>query len=115
MSKDSFDPIGIVVDWLDACREKQLSVLLDLYDDAAVVDCRRGGCFRGRQGLEAYWRPRLAQRATGAFVVDALFPENDGICLDYRAYDGTPVRTYFTFTKAGKIGRTTCAPIEKAA
>ena len=45
-TKDSFDPIGVVVDWLDACRERQLPVLIDLYDDAAIIDCCQGGTFR---------------------------------------------------------------------
>lgn len=66
-SKDSFDPIGIVVDWLDACREGQLSTLVDLYDDGAVVDCCQGGTFRGRLGVERYWRPKLAHAAAGVF------------------------------------------------
>src|SRR5438105_4769914 len=105
-SKDSFDPIGIVVDWLDACREGQLSTLLDLYDDSAVIDCCQGGTFRGRLGVEKYWRPKLANVASGAFEIDALFPETDGVWLDYRDFDGTPVRMYFTFTKAGKIRQT---------
>jgi isochorismate hydrolase len=69
----------------------------------------------GRLGLEKYWRPKLAQSATGAFVVDALFPENDGVCLDYRAFDGTPVRTHFTFNEAGKIRHTACGAIKQAA
>ncbi len=115
MSKESFDPLGIVVDWLDACREGQLSALVDLYDDAAVVHCCQGGTFRGRLGVERYWRPKLAHASTGAFVVDTLFPETDGVCLDYRAFDGTPVRTHFTFTEAGKIRHTACAPIKQAA
>jgi hypothetical protein len=40
---------------------------------------------------------------TGAFEIDALFPETDGVTLDYRGYDGVPVRTHFRFTSTGKI------------
>jgi hypothetical protein len=80
-----------------------------LYDDGAVVDCSQGGTFRGRLGVGRYWRPKLAHTASGAFVGDALFPEEDGVCLDHRAFDGTLVRTYFTFTEAGKILHTACA------
>ena len=110
--QDGFDPIGVVVDWLDACRARLLSALIDLYDDGAAVDCCQGGTFLGRAEIEGYWRPKLAHVANGAFEVDALFPEPDGVLLDYRAYDGTSVRTHFRFTKAGKISHTACAPIK---
>lgn len=114
-SKNSFDPIGVVVDWLDACRGGQLSALVDLYDDAAIIDCCQGGSFRGRLGVERYWRPKLAHAGAGSFEVDALFPKAAGVCLDYRDFDGGPVRTHFTFTEAGKILHTACAPIKQAA
>jgi SnoaL-like domain len=87
-TRDGFDPIGIIVDWLDACREGRLAALVDLYDDKAIVDCCQGGTFRGRLGVEKYWRSKLTHPANRAFEVDALFPEADGVCLDYRAYDG---------------------------
>jgi hypothetical protein len=59
-SQDGFDPIGIIVDWFDACREGRLAALNELYDDGAIVDCCQGGTFRGRLGVERYGRPRLA-------------------------------------------------------
>ena len=37
-----FDPLGVVIDWLDACRSGELIVLLDLYDDAAILECDCG-------------------------------------------------------------------------
>jgi hypothetical protein len=52
---------------------------------------------------------------TGAFEIDALFLEADGVTLDYRGYDGVPVRTHFRFTSTGKISLTACAPIRAAA
>ena len=115
-TRRNFDPIGIVVDWLDACRARHLSTLIDLYDDAAIIDCCQGGSFRGRLGIDRYWRPKLAEAVTGSFEVDALFPEAEtGVCLDYRDFDGTPVRTHFTFTEAGKIRHTACDTIRQAA
>ena len=27
---DRFDPMGLVIDWLDACKERRLSSLIDL-------------------------------------------------------------------------------------
>ena len=34
-----FDPLAVVIDWLDACRSGGLVVLLDLYDDLAILEC----------------------------------------------------------------------------
>ena len=114
-ARDGFDAIGVVVDWIDACKQRLLDELLDLYDATATVECCEGGSFRGRSEMERYWRPRLARAVTGALEIDALFPEADGATLDYRGYDGVPVRTHFRFTSTGKISLTACAPIRAAA
>jgi hypothetical protein len=37
------------------------------------------------------------------------------LALDYRGYDGFPVRTQFRFTDGGKIRLTACEPIKAAA
>jgi hypothetical protein len=108
-SRDAFDPIGTVVDWIDACRKRQLSALVDLYDEAATLECCEAGSFRGKSEVENYWRPRLAKPALGAFAVDALLPEAEGVSLDYRDYGGKPVRTHFRFNDGGKILRTESA------
>ena len=110
-----FDAIGVVVDWIDACKQGRLDDLLNLYDATATVECCEGGSFRGRSEMERYWRPRLARAVTGAFEINALFSEADGVTLDYRGYDGVPVRTHFRFTSTGKISLTACAPIRAAA
>ena len=114
-AKDRFDAIGIVVDWIDACRQRRLEALLDLYDAGATVECCEGGNFTGRSEMERYWRPRLARAGRCAFTIDALMPERDGISLDYRDYDGRRMRTHFRFTQNGKIGLTACEPIQLAA
>jgi hypothetical protein len=117
MSKQSssFDPIGIVVDWIDALKHRSLHDLLDLYDDNAKVECCDGGTFVGRQELAEYWRPRLQHRVADAFEIIALMPENGGIWLDYVGYDGRTVRTIFRFTETGKIRSTTCDEVRLAA
>jgi len=114
-AQDAFDAVGIVVDWIDACKQQRLDVLLDLYDDAATIECREGGTFRGRSAMEWYWRSKLAGPAARAFEIDALCPEPDGVSLDYRGYDGKPVRTHFRFNDAGKITLTRFATIKQAA
>jgi hypothetical protein len=110
-----FDAIGVVVDWIDACKQRRLDDLLNLYDATATVECCEGGSYRGRSEMERYWRPRLARTVAGAFEIDALFPEADGVTLDYRGYDGVPVRTHFNFTSRGKISLTACTPFRAAA
>ena len=54
---DGFDQVALVVDWLDACRNRDLAMLLDLYADNATLECRCGEAriSEGRAGLESYW------------------------------------------------------------
>ena len=113
--RERFDAIGIVVDWIDACKQRRLEALLDLYDDAATVECCESGNFTGRSEMERYWRLRLARAGRDAFTIGALMPEEDGVSLDYRGYDGRPMRMHFRFTQAGKIRLTAREPIQLAA
>ena len=109
---ENFDRIALVVDWLDACRNRDLEALLDLYADDAKLDCRCGGIEvrEGRTELEAYWRPRLEARVPGAFGLQEITPTADGVVLDYLNHDGKPVRIAFDFTCDGKIRQTGCMP-----
>lgn len=61
-----FDSIGIVVDWIDACKGRRLSALVDLYEATATVECCERGTFRGRVEIMRYWTAKLAQPAAGA-------------------------------------------------
>jgi hypothetical protein len=114
-ARDSFDAIGVIVDWIDACKARRLDLLLELYDAAATVECCEGGNYRGRAEVERYWCPKLAVPSSKAFEIDAVMPEAGGVSLDYRGYDGKPVRTQFQFSESGKILHTACAPIKDAA
>ena len=62
-SPDKFDPLAVVVDWLDACRLGELDTLLDLYDEQATLEC---DCelvsLTGRKAIAAYWAPKLERR-----------------------------------------------------
>lgn len=107
-SQSAFDPIGIVIDWLDACRDGRLADLLELYDDQAQLGCCDGGRYDGRPGLLRYWPSKLQNATAGAFVLDEIQPEGKRVRLDYRDYDGRAVRTRFWFNGAGKIVRTIC-------
>lgn len=113
----TFDPIAVVVDWLDSCRARNLDELLDLYDARGSLECACGGpyIYQGREDITRYWSMRLEKAVPHAFSLIELVPtgsdERPCIVLDYVAYDGKPVRTRFEFTKAGKIARTACAPV----
>jgi ketosteroid isomerase-like protein len=111
-----FDQIALVVDWLDACRNRDLAALLDLYADDATLECQCGGAkvSEGRAGLESYWRPRLDARAPTAFGLQDIAPTTEGVVLDYLSHDGEPVRMAFTFSRDAKIQRTACLTVEQA-
>ena len=113
MPNCTFDPVAVVVDWLDACRARHLDDLLDLYDAKAPFRCACEGLYQGRDELTRYWSTRLERAVPHAFSLADLAPDdygvNPGIVLDYVAYDGTPVRMRFQFTKTGKIAASFCS------
>ena len=111
---DDFDQMALVVDWLDACRNRDLAALLDLYD--AKLECRCGEVkvSKGRAELESYWRPRLGALAPTAFGLEEITPTAEGVVLDYLSHEGKPVRIAFAFSRDAKIQRTACAPAGQA-
>jgi len=108
---DDFDQVALVVDWLDACRNRDLAALLDLYADDAKLECQCGEAevSQGRAELESYWRPRLNALAPTAFGLEEITPSAGSVVLDYLSHEGRPVRIAFAFTRDGKIQRTSCA------
>jgi hypothetical protein len=113
---DDFDRMALAVDWLDACRNRDLTALLELYADDATLECRCGGVkvSKGRAELESYWRPRLDALAPAAFELEEISPTAEGVVLDYLSHEGKPVRIAFTFSRDAKIQRTACAPAGQA-
>ncbi len=109
------DPVATVVDWLDACRSRRIEVLLDLYDEAATLECACDGdnSLTGRAALDAYWRPKLATSSADAFSMDDVAASREGVVLDYKSYNGKPVRIFFRFNNAGKILHSRCRPFDK--
>ena len=109
---EDFDPIAVVVDWLDACRKRDLVSLLDLYAGDASLECAcEGIAIQGRSALEGYWRPRLDAFVPTAFGLEEIEPAADGVLLDYSSYQGKSVRIVFNFSAHGKIRQTRCAPV----
>lgn len=107
-----FDQIAIVVDWLDACRARDLEALLDLYALDASLECACDDrkILRGRTALVSYWRPRLGEFSANAFGLDEITPEDGGVVLHYISFEGKPVRVLFAFDGNGKIMKTRCEP-----
>jgi hypothetical protein len=112
-NQNDFDRIAVVVDWLDACRRRDLTTLLDLYAEQAQLECQcsDGKIYSGRAELDGYWRPRLESAAPAAFELEAIAPEADGVLLDYQSFEGKPVRMRFSFDPSGKILQTRCEPV----
>ncbi|MCP1966874.1 hypothetical protein AB7M49_000921 [Bradyrhizobium elkanii] len=108
---ETFDAMVIVVDLLDACRDRRMSDLLGLYDEDTTVECCEGGRFEGRRALRSYWTLRLADQPPGPFQIEAIVPEDGGIYLEYRDAGGRLFRTRLRLNTAGKIVHSTCNPL----
>ena len=113
---EDFDQIAIVVDWLDACRKRDLDALLELYAEGASVECHCSGTQRhqGLAALAAYWRPQFEAFVPTAFGLEEIAPAAEGVALDCLNFEGKPVRLFFTFTADGKIWQTSCVPPDAA-
>jgi hypothetical protein len=111
--QDEFDPLAVVVDWLDACRWGGLDTLLNLYDERATLEC---DCecvsLTGRKAIEAYWAPKLESKAILAFSLNAMALTADGVRVDYQSDEGKSVQIDFRFGPSGKILHTSCVPSE---
>jgi hypothetical protein len=106
-----FDPLVIVVDWLDACRERDTELLLSLYDSSASLHCDCTAENRkGRAEIESYWRIRLHEQVPNAFHIDKLYYEGDAVFLSCTSHEGKLMRIRFWFTDTGLIKHTLCGP-----
>ena len=108
---EKFDPLAVVVDWLDACRSGDLDALLDLYDERATQHCLcENVTLAGRKALAAYWAPKLKNKLGSAFTLDELAVIGDAVQVDYQGHEGKPLRIYFHFDPSGQIRHTSCRP-----
>jgi hypothetical protein len=111
---DDFDKMAAVVDWLDACRSRDLNALLDFYADNASLDCAcEGAGISGRSALAAYWRPKLSGASRDAFGLEEITPLGDGVALDYLGFDGKRIRIVFSFDAQGRISHMNCRPVPR--
>jgi hypothetical protein len=108
-SPDTFDPLAVVVEWLDTGRSGNLYALLDLYDEKATLHCLcENGTLVGRKSFAAYWAPKLKNKLGSAFTLDEVVLFGNIVQVDYRNYDDRPLRIYFHFDNSGKIVHTSC-------
>jgi hypothetical protein len=109
---DDFDTMAVVVDWLDACRSRNLETLLDLYASDARLECAcQGIAVSGRPQLAAYWAPKLSGFQSRAFGLEQISPHPDGVLLDYSNFEGRAVRIVFIFDTEGRISHMRCEPL----
>jgi ketosteroid isomerase-like protein len=84
LAQDEFDPLAVIVDWLDACRTGDLGDVLSFYDEGAILECRcEGVTLTGRDALSAYWVAKLRTRHPTAFTLDDVTVTADGVWVDY--------------------------------
>jgi hypothetical protein len=62
----SFDPMAAAINWLDAYRDADLSIV-DLYSADAMLECGCNGetLITGKAALTEYWRSRFAEKPAG--------------------------------------------------
>jgi hypothetical protein len=105
----SFDPMAAAIDWLDAYRDADLSIV-DLYSSDAVVECGCNGDLpvTSRQSLTEYWRQRFAEKPAG--VLERLQVSGRTILLAYAVPNGI-VQASLEFNDVGLITRCQCGPL----
>ena len=106
----SIDPMGTVVEWLDAYGSGDLEAILRQNADHASIECGRGGgtVVIGRSALRAYWEQRLRDHPASA--LDDVQLAQDGAFITYLC-NGTPERTTFEFDHFGQIIFQNCGPL----
>jgi hypothetical protein len=112
----AFDPFATVIDWLSACRSRDLDRLIAFYDVNATLDCACTGTkiCNGHGELRAYWEKRLADLSPLTFTLQDVWPSGDSTVLDYISHSGQLVRAFFYFGNNGLIAHSKCGPVELA-
>lgn len=104
----SFDPMAAAVDWLDAYRANDLSIV-DLYAPDASLECGCNGrdTVIGRAALAEYWRLRFIEKPAGE--LEGLQMDDRTVVVSYAVAEGL-VQARLNFNEAGEIVRSECGP-----
>lgn len=111
--KLSFDQMAAAIDWLDAYRAGDLSTLLAMYADDAVIHCGCAGMKKisGEDALRAYWIERFREYPASD-LADLQFSP-DGVVVSYHTR-GQVVSAELSFNAACVIKSSTCGPTGQA-
>lgn len=104
----SFDPMAAAVDWLDAYRANDLSIV-DLYAPDASLECGCNGqaTVIGRAALTEYWRQRFVEKPAGE--LEGLQMDDRTVVVSYAVTEGL-VQARLNFNDAGEIVHSECGP-----
>jgi SnoaL-like protein len=108
----SFDPMAAAIDWLDAYREANLSIV-ELYSADAVVECGCDGdlLVTSRTALIEYWRKRFAENPAGS--LERVRMKDEMVLVSYAVPSGV-VHAKLNYNDAGLITRCQCGPGQAA-
>jgi hypothetical protein len=106
------DPIGLAMDWLEACQRAQPAMLGELYAEGATFECECGcpATLVGRTSIVDYWQWKLTAPPPRPFRLEQIWPESQGVALVYRYRDPALIRASFRFDGTGKIEHSRCRP-----
>ena len=106
------DPIGLAMDWVEACKRRQITAFAELYAETAVLTCECDcpADFVGRARIAEYWQPKFSLPPPRPFKLEQIWPEAAGIAVVYRYMNQPLVRISFQFDAYGKIERSRCRP-----
>ena len=104
----SFDPMAAAIDWLDAYRANDLSIV-DLYAPNASLQCGCDGqaTVVGRNALTEYWRQRFVEKPAGE--LEGLQMDDRAVLVSYAVPEGM-VQARLEFNDAGEIVHSECGP-----
>lgn len=105
---NSFDPMAAAINWLDAYRAADLSIV-HMYAPNAVLESRweDNPFIEGKGALAEYWRRQFVAKPAGALEDLTTFDET--ILLSYEVPNGV-VQARLKYSDAGLILRHQCGP-----
>lgn len=102
----SFDPMLTVIEWLDAYRAEDLSII-NLFAENASLECRcnRQTTVVGHGAITDLLRQRFAEAPAGDLV--RLEMHGDSVAFTY-SIPGEKVLVHLNFNDAGEIAQCRC-------
>ena len=92
------------LNWLEACRSRDLSRLMTFYRSDATLECGCSGptTYAGLSAIQHYWEPRLKSALPAAFTLQQVRFERERTLLDTYALKRSLFElTWFSTVSAG--------------